>query len=214
MCTVGDEKVLYRQCEGNFLTDPGSVRVYLPEIAKFFEKSLPILAKIYLNSDVTDDSISHLALKVVKMTHISTESEIIATSWSSESDGNEVCQPLAIPFDLKIEVSTIEPPSGNNEDLYQKTRELFERFHLSEIKDMKHSRLATSDSTKHLQRKLKGPVRKGYERQGVIIERPTRAYSQQFRSTHAGNAYLCALYSCRRQTYSSTELFMNNNDAN
>ena len=185
---IGEEKILYRQCEGHFLTDPGSVRLYLPEIAEFFQESLPIVAKIFVNSDVTDDSVSSFASEVVKMTHISIESAIIATSWNAEETGeSEQCTPIAIPIDLKIEVSIIESQPGDNEDLYQMTRELFEGFHPSAIKDMKQQTTCTSDSTKKLRRKLKGSIRKGHERQGVEVEKPTKAYRKKSKIKHTGN---------------------------
>lgn len=185
---TGEEKTLYRQCEGHFLTDPGSVRLYLPEIAEFFRESLPLEAKLFLNSDVTDDSISHLVSEVVTMTHVSIESSIIATTcWNDESkpnvleeigDENKSCMPIAIPMDLKIEISVIESQPGNNEDLYQTTRQLFEGFHLSRIKDMKRESTCTSDPTKMLQRKLNRSIRKGHERQGVVIEKPSKVYKK------------------------------------
>lgn len=185
---------MYRQCEGHFLTDPGSVRLYLPEIAEFFHESLPIAAKIFVNSDVTDDSVSSFASEVVKMTHISIESAIIATNWNAEETGeSEQCTPIAIPTDLKIEVSIIESQPGDNEDLYQMTRELFEGFHSSVIKDMKQSTTCTSDPAKKSQRKLKGSIRKGHERQGVEVEKPTKAYRKKSKIKQTGNYSLIYL---------------------
>ena len=184
---TGEEKILYRQCEGHFLTDPGSVRLYLPEIAEFFHESLPIVAKIFVNSDVTDHSVSSFASEVVKMTHISIESAIIATSWNAEeTEESEQRTPIAIPIDLKIEVSIIESQPGNNEDLYQITRELFEGFHSSVIKDMKQSTTCTTDSANMFQRKLKGSIRKGHERQGVEVEKPAKAYRKKSKIKNTG----------------------------
>lgn len=179
---------MYRQCEGHFLTDPGSVRLYLPDIAEFFHESLPIVAKLFVNSDVTDDTVSSFASEVVRMTHISTESAIIATSWNAEETGeSEQTTPVAIPTDLNIEVSIIESQPGDKE-LYQMTRQLFEGFHSSVIKDMKQPTTCTSDSAKVFQRKLKGSIRKGHERQGVEIEKPTKAYKRKskIKHTHTG----------------------------
>ena len=71
-CTpVGEEKTLYEECEGNFLTDPGSVRLYLTDIVDFFSDCLPLKAMLFLNSDVTDDSVSHLVSEVITMTPLS-----------------------------------------------------------------------------------------------------------------------------------------------
>ena len=195
---IGEEKLLYRQCEGNFLTDPGSVRLYLPEIAEFFRESFPIVAKIFLNSDVTDDNVACLVSEVVTMTHVSIESSIIATTCTDvQSNQNELeveeiteseqCIPIAIPVDLKIEVSVIKSQPGNNEDLYQMTRELFEGFHSSVIKDMNQSSTCTSHPVKILQRKLNGSIREGHERQGVVIEKPSKVYKKKSKTTHTGN---------------------------
>ena len=185
--SIGEEKLLYRQCEGHFLTDPGSVRLYLPEIAEFFHESLPILAKLFINSDVTDDSVSSFASEVVKMTHTSVESAIIATSWNAEETGeNEQSIPIAIPVDLNIEVSVVQSQPGNNEDLYQMTRQLFEGFYSSMIKDMKQATTCTNDTTKTVQRKLKGSIRKGHEGQGVEVEKPTKAYQRKSKIKNIG----------------------------
>ena len=192
---VGDEKMLYRECEGHFQTDPGSVRLYLPEIAEYFKDSLPLVARVFLNSDVTDDCISSLVSDVVTLTHISVESSIIATTcWdddNSDSDSPEDTTdadnqkiPIAIPMDLSIEVSIIKSRPGNNEELYQMTRHLFEGFQSTKVKDMKEDDVSADDPRQTLQRTLNRSVRLGHEKQGVVIEKPTKVYKKKSKASN------------------------------
>ena len=180
---AGEEKSLYRECEGHFLSDPGSVRLYLPEIAEFFGKSLPLDAKMFLNCDVTDDSLSHLVSDVVTMTYVGMESSVVATScWvddqnslSEIKDDDGQCLPVAIPTDLSIDVSVIESQPAKSEELYHTTRKLFENFQSARIKNMKQATYP-SDPVQMLQHKLNRSIREGYEGQGVSIEKPTKVY--------------------------------------
>ena len=179
---------MYRECSGRFQTDPGSVRLYIPEIAAYFKESLPVVARVFLNSDVTDDNISSLVSDVVTLTHVSIESSIIATAcWNDETkpnsqeeitDANNQKIPIAIPVDLSIEVSLLTSRSGHNEELYQFTRHLFEGFQWAKIKDMKEENMSVDDPKQTLQRTLNRSVRIGHEKQGVVIEKPTKVYKK------------------------------------
>ena len=192
---IGGEKTLYRDCTGHFLTDPGSVRLYIPEIVEFFEKSFPLVAKVFLNSDVSDDSISRLVSDIVTIMHSSIESSIIATTcWNDESNqsllvkvenDNNQCMPLAIPTDLNITVSIIGSQTESNEELYKMTRQLFEDFQTEKIKNTDVVPVAScvKISTKTLHGKLNCSVREGHERQGVEIEKPRKVYMKS-KSTH------------------------------
>ena len=186
--------MLYRECEGHFQTDPGSVRLYLPEIAVYFKDSLPLVARVFLNSDVTDDCISSLVSDVVTLTHISVESSIIATAcWNDDSEPNSLEEitdaddqkiPIAIPMDLSIEVSLIKSRSGNNEELYQMTRHLFEGFQSTKVKDMKEDNMSADDPRQTLQHTLNRSVRLGHEKQGVVIEKPTKVYKKKSKASN------------------------------
>lgn len=180
-----------RECEGNFLTDPGSIRLYLPEIAEFFEESLPLYAKIFLNCDVSDDNISCLVSDVVTMTHVAIKTSVIATAcWVDHNslveikDDDDQSLPVAIPTDLNIEVSLLEPQPMHDDELYRTTRQLFEGFQSTRIKDMKRASTctSTSDPMKMLQIKLTHSVREGHERQGVTIEKPNKVYKSSKRA--------------------------------
>ena len=187
--------MLYRECEGHFQTDPGSVRLYLPEIAEYFKDSLPLVARVFLNSDVTDDCISSLVSDVVTLTHVSVESSIIATAcWNDDSKPNSLEEitdadnqkiPIAIPMDLSIEVSLIKSRSGNNEELYQMTRHLFEGFQSTKVKDMKEDDMSADDPRQTLQRTLNRSVRLGHEKQGVIIEKPAKVYKKKSKASNS-----------------------------
>ena len=178
---------MYRDCTGCFLTDPGSVRLYIPEIVEFFGKSFPLLVKVFLNSDVSD-SISNLVSDVVTISHSSIESSIVAsTCWSDESSPNSLeknendnnwCMPFAIPTDLNITVSIIGSQSESNKELYQMTRQLIEDFQTAKIKDMPVVSSCVTSPTKMWREKIRSSVREGHERRVEI--KKTRVY----KSTH------------------------------
>ena len=173
---------------GHFLTDPGSVRLHLPQIAEFFTESLPLAAKIFLNCDVADVSISHLASDVVTMMHVSVESSIIATNCSSDGQDSTLleetmvntdqCLPVVIPAHLNIAVSIIDLQHGNNEELHLMTRQLYERFQSTKIP----ATSCVSDPRKKLQYKLSSSIREGHEKQGFEVEKPRKAYLKSRKS--------------------------------
>lgn len=174
--TTGGEKTLYADCEGNFLTDPGSVRLYLSDIHKFFKDQLPIKAMIFLNSDVTDDSISHLVSEVITLTHVSIESALIATSGNSEEEEeneywNEGESLISIPISLDISVDIISDDESDYEDLYDNTMNLFDNFNPTKVRDVTGATPfpAASTTTPPTVRKA---IRAGYEFRGLEIERP------------------------------------------
>lgn len=179
-CTpVGEEKTLYEECEGNFLTDPGSVRLYLTDIVDFFSDCLPLKAMLFLNSDVTDDSVSHLVSEVITMTHISVATSIIATTCWNEEGGDQIPDlddedhiPIGIPIELEIAVTLLRAQS-EDEKLCYNTRELFDNFDPSKIKDISGASTTTRGS-----RPLKKSVRVGYEYRGLEILKPSRVYDE------------------------------------
>ena len=144
---------------------------------------------MFLNCDVSDDSLSHLVSDVVTMTYVGMESSIVATScWIDDQnsfleikDDDGQCLPVAIPTDLSIDVSVIESQPANSEELYHTTRKLYEGFQSARIKNMKQAAYP-SNPMQMLQHKLNQSVREGYERQGVTVEKPTKVY-KNFRKT-------------------------------
>ena len=186
-CMIGKEKTLYEDCEGHFLTDPGSVQLYLTDIVEFFKDCLPLKAMLFPdNSGISsDDKISQLASEVITLKHIEVESSIIATTCWNESDSieSEHLVPISIPVELQITVAVLGDKS-EDETLYQNTRYLFDNFDPSEVQAM-----SSSDSSS-IYISLKQPVRTGYEYQGLEILRPSKVYSEGcgFRSNSINHA--------------------------
>ena len=153
------------------MTDPGSVRLYLTDIHEFFKDKLPQKAMIFLNSDVTDDSISHLVSEVINLTHVSVESAIIATCTNdgenvSESEFSEEDEGLvSIPINMDITVDIVSDDS-DYEDLYDNTMNLFDNFNPSKVRDMSGSTAQPGVTS------VRKAVRQGYEFRGLEIERP------------------------------------------
>lgn len=176
---LGEEKTLYEDCEGHFLTDPGSVRLHLTDIVEYFGDCLPQKALLFLNSDVTDESVSHLVSEVITLTHVSIMSSIIAsTCWNGEDDDllpevtDEDHIPVAIPTELEISVSILKAQS-EDEELYHSTRELFDNFDPTKIRT-----ISGPTSNSYTSRALKESVRIGYEHQGLEILKPSRIYDE------------------------------------
>ena len=180
ICNTGEEKTLYEDCEGNFLTDPGSVRLYLTDIVEFFGDCLPLKAMLFLNSDVTEDSVLHLVSEVISLTHISVMTSIIATTcWNGEHNSDVIPEvsgedqiPVAIPIELEISVSILEAQS-EDEELYYNTKELFDNFDPSKIRN-----ISGPSTTANANRTLKKSVRTGYEYKGLEILKPSRIYDE------------------------------------
>ena len=174
---VDEEKTLYEECEGNFLTDPSSVRLYLTDIVEHFSDCLPFKAMVFLNSDVTDESVSHLASEIVSLTHVSVVTSIIATTCLNEDAPDQQISeldyendtPIAIPIELEISVHVLRDQS-EEERLYQCTRELFDNFDPTKIRNISGPSHCTHSGS------LRQSVRAGYELRGLEILKPTRIY--------------------------------------
>ena len=165
---------MYDDCKGCFLTDPGSVRLYLTDINEFFKDHLPQKAMIFLNSDVTDDSISHLVSEIITLTHMSIESSLIATCWDGESeslsttDNDENESLISIPINLDIVVDVINDDDSDYEDLYDNTMELFDNFNPLKVRTLSSATSSHSVSSAPVHK----AIRAGYEFRGLEIQRP------------------------------------------
>lgn len=165
---------MYPDCEGYFLTDPGSVRLYLNDIHDFFHNDFPLRAMIFLNSDVMDDSISHLVTEVITMTHVSVESSIIATN-ASEGETvpqldsmDEVECPISIPINLDIAVDVICDEESDYEELYDATMNLFDNFNPSKIRELSNTTPFVSKCPPSQRKEYED----GFKFGGLKIQRP------------------------------------------
>ena len=189
---IGKEKTLYEDCEGHFLTDPGSVQLYLTDIVEFFKDCLPLKAMLFLDSGTisSDDKILQLASEVITLRHIEVESSIIATTCWNDIESEHLV-PIAIPVELQITISGLGDQS-EDETLYQNTRYLFDNFDPSEVQSISSSESSSTYMS------LKQSVRTGYEYQGLEIFRPCKIYSEEcgFRSNSRSHSeeYYMVLY--------------------
>lgn len=130
---------------------------------------------IFLNSDVTDDSITHLASGIITLTHVSVELSIIATCSSegedrilSENTREEDC-PFSIPINLDIVVDIINDDERDYEELYGTTMNLFDNFNPAKVKSVSNAMtLPTNWSTSE-----RKEVKEGYQFGALKIQRPT-----------------------------------------
>ena len=133
---------------------------------------------LFLNSDVTDDSVSHLISEVITLTHVSIVTSIIATTCFNEdgadehlsklNDENDI--PVAIPIELEISIHILKAQS-DQEDLHHCTKELFDNFDPTKIRN-----ISGPNSSRNTGCTFRQPTRAGYEHRGLEILKPTRIY--------------------------------------
>ena len=177
---VGQSKTLFGECEGCFVTDPASVRLFPTDIAEHLKDKLPLKAILFPDSSMSEDSFEHLASEVVTLSQINVETSIIASSCTSNGhagrsdDDDEEIVPVAIPTNLKISL-TILDDECEDEDLYADTRDLFNNYNPYNVQSMAAS--SDTDSTTGVYMSLKQLVRSGHEYQGLEIVKPSKIYS-------------------------------------
>ena len=127
---------------------------------------------VFLNSDVTNESITSLDSEVITLTHISVESSIIATNWNEgEDDINDIYEcdcPISIPIYLDIAVELLEE-DDDYEDLYDNTMELFDNFNPSKVKEISGGAALPTVVSAGMRKSNK----EGYQFGGLEIQRPS-----------------------------------------
>lgn len=165
------EKILPSNCVGHFTADPYATRLHLPTIVLHFREELPLNVQVYISdidtSEYSGDFPFHLASEVSQIAEIITETSLVVTTHFQKGQSGDDTSQIEIPIDLPIEVSILQPdPTEEKEaDLLHRTRTLFEAFDPSRIHSI---RVSSSE--------LSTALRKGYEREGVELQRPGRVY--------------------------------------
>lgn len=170
------EKTLNGECSGNFVTEPTGVALSLADIFQYFSHILPHKAVMFINADVTDESILHLDSEIVTLHGTTTECSIIATTVDANEPQNVTKDVYSIPNDLKIKVVAVEDQPADRE-LFQKTRDLFESFDCLKVKDI---RRPFGSSTYSAQLHFYEEVGLGVRQRSNSIElkKPERVYAQ------------------------------------
>ena len=113
---AGEEKILDKDCKGHFQTDPAGIQLHLTDILESFRDCLPLSAKLFLNSDLlqeSDENISQLDTEIVTLLHTNVEASIVATTcWDTLDEipslSDDKLRPVCIPTNLKIAVATLK----------------------------------------------------------------------------------------------------------
>ena len=173
--THGREKTLPSDCVASFTSDPYANRLHLPDIVSHFQGEFPLDVKVVMtdieitNSD--DFDLSHLISEVSKLTEVRTETSLIVSTYlETRSHVSEEEQTLIeIPIDLPIEVSILQPEKKEETvlNLFHRTKRLYEGFDPSRIRSIRAGSSASDLCT---------ALRKGYEREGMELQRPERVY--------------------------------------
>lgn len=77
--TTKAQKVLNSDTYGNFTTDPSKSALYLPDLVKLFQSSLPLKARLYLDVGTENPLPDVLSKEVVTLERVSTETSLIAS---------------------------------------------------------------------------------------------------------------------------------------
>ena len=170
--------LLQEDCEGRFTTTPECIKLYLPEIIEHFDSSFPLEAMLYVRPDASEELPHHLTSDLVTLTHLATETSIIASTCWEEHRIEELSEEdralVAIPTDLDIEVTFLGRESDSKR-LDEATRALFEQFSSLKIKDMKNAGgMLMEASSYSAQKKLYKAVREDFLSSGTEIELPYR----------------------------------------
>ena len=180
-CTLSDkEKMLYGDCSGNFVTGPAGVALHPTDILQFFGHILPLRAVVVVNADVTDESMLHLESQIVTLYGTSTEYSVIATPLTSNSDSSRLSinteehMAISMPNDLKIKVAAVEN-QPDDEELFRKTRDLFESLDLTKVKDLKRPGCSSTHSAQlHFYEEI---GREG-RHPSIVFKKPERVYAK------------------------------------
>ena len=172
------EKVLYGNCCGNFLTEPSGVALPLSDILQLFSHILPHRAIVVINGDVSDSKVLELESEIVTLYGTTIEYSVIATALdgnSSQRGDSDKAMVVSLPNDLKIKVAAVDDQPDDDE-MFQKTRDIFESFDLSNVKDL---RRPLSSSTRSSQLHFYEEIGRGSQtRRSVELKKPERVYEK------------------------------------
>lgn len=136
---------------------------------------------VVVNADVTDESILHLQSQIITLHGTSTEYSVIATALAQNSSRSKLStnteeSPMAIsmPNDLKIKVVAVEN-QPDDEELFQKTKDLFESLDLTKVKDL---RRPTCSSTQLAQLHFYEEIGREGRHPSIVFKKPERVYTQ------------------------------------
>jgi len=165
-----EEKLLQRDCIGQFTTDPYSTQMYLPELLSNVS-DLPLVARMYL--DIEGDAFpEYLISEPVTLAEQYTERSVVATAMDNEDNPGGVASTLVdLPTSLDIEVTVIPDKATEKAKLYEDTCDLYAKFDPSMLA-LRACMDASSDETFAVQSQILGTIRDGHETEGLHLELP------------------------------------------
>lgn len=78
--TANLHKDLSSDVYGKFTTDPSLAPMYLPDLLKLFQKSLPLKTRLYMDTNGDSSLPDILTKEVVTLERVSTETSLIASA--------------------------------------------------------------------------------------------------------------------------------------
>jgi len=165
-----EEKLLQRDCIGQFTTDPYSTQMYLPELLSNVS-DLPLVARMYL--DIEGDAFpEYLISEPVTLAEQYTERSVVATAMDNEDNPGGIANTLVdLPTSLDIEVTVIPEKATEKAKLYEDTCDLYAKFDPSMLA-LRACMDASSDETFAVQSQILGKIRDGHKTEGLHLEMP------------------------------------------
>lgn len=165
----GKSKQLRSNCAGFFTTQPSDTCLYLPEIIKYFK--LPNMFQMFINEGENPDLPPSVVTRVVKLTHCSIETSLIATQLDVAAQENGAHPLIEIPINLDIEIQVVEPRI--KDQIYEQTDHLYDTMDYANIEAIPSN--AASTTADPLSIEALAACQKGGRRTvGIEIEQPPR----------------------------------------
>ena len=173
MC-VGEQqqRMLSKDCTGQFTTDPYRTQMYLPDILSNVPRPLPLMANMYADIESEHTLPECLNSEAVILAEEATETSLVATLMNDDSDPTTGSVPntlVDLPTSLDIEVQVVSPGAAEKDKLHDNTEDLYTRFDPSMLETCLD---AASDEEYAAQSYLLASIRKGHEMDGLHLEIP------------------------------------------
>ena len=190
MC-VGEQqqRMLSKDCTGQFTTDPYRTQMYLPDILSNVPRPLPLMANMYADTESEHTLPECLNSEAVILAEEATETSLVATLMNDDSDPTTGSVPTGsvpsgsgsvltgsvpntlvdLPTSLDIEVQVVSTGTAEKDKLHDNTQDLYTRFDPSMLETCWD---AASDEAYAAQSYLLASIRKGHEMDGLHLGIP------------------------------------------
>ena len=167
------QRMLSKDCTGQFTTDPYRTQMYLPDILSNVPRPLPLMANMYADIESEHTLPECLNSEAVILAEEATETSLVATLMNDDSDPTTGSVPNTLvdlpTTSLDIEVQVVSTGTAEKDKLHDNTQDLYTRFDPSVLETCLD---AASDEAYAAQSYLLASIRKGHEMDGLHLGIP------------------------------------------